>query len=144
MALASRVLRIQPGERRIAGLVVGLAFVAMTSFTLGESAVDALFFERVGAQALPVTYMLQGTASFAVMLVLTGTLGRLGRRRAYLSAPLAVGAVLLAERALLVTSIPWIYYVLWVTTALGTLLMSISVWGVAGAVVDTRQAKRLF
>ena len=42
MALASRVLRIQPGERRIAGLVVGLAFVAMTSFTLGERAVDAL------------------------------------------------------------------------------------------------------
>src|SRR5207253_10549694 len=76
MGLASRVLRIQPGEGRIAGLVVGLAFVAMTSFTLGESAVDALFFDRVGAQALPVTYMLQGTASFAVMLVLTGTLGR--------------------------------------------------------------------
>lgn len=144
MGLASRVLRIQPGEGRIAGLVVALAFVAMTSFTLGESAVDALFFDRVGAQALPVTYMLQGTASFAVMLVLTGTLGRLGRRRAYLSAPLAVGAVLLAERALLVTSIRWIYYVLWVTAALGTLLLSISVWGVAGGVVDTRQAKRLF
>jgi hypothetical protein len=51
MGLASRVLRIQPGEGRIAGLVVGLAFAAMTSFTLGESAVDALFFDRVGAQA---------------------------------------------------------------------------------------------
>ncbi|HEY3212467.1 MAG TPA: Npt1/Npt2 family nucleotide transporter, partial [Actinomycetota bacterium] len=79
-----------------------------------------------------------------VMLALTGTLGRLGHRRTYLAAPLALGAVLLAERALILTNVRWIYFVLWVTAALGTLLLGISLWGVAGAVVDTRQAKRLF
>jgi hypothetical protein len=144
MGLASRLLRIQRGEGRSAGLVVSLAFVTMTAFTLGESGIDALFFDRVGARALPVTYILQGAASFAVMLVLTGTLGRLGPRRAHLSAPLALGTVLLAERALILTGGRWIYYALWITSALGTLLLGISLWGVAGAVVDTRQAKRLF
>jgi hypothetical protein len=63
MALASRLLRIQHGEGRIAGLVVCLAFVAMTAFTFGESAIDALFLDRVGAQALPLTYILQGAAT---------------------------------------------------------------------------------
>ncbi len=144
MGLASRLLRIQKGEGRTAGLVVGLSFVAMTAFTVGESGIGALFFDRVGAQALPVMYLLQGGASFAVMLALTGTLGRLGHRRTYLAAPLALGAVLLAERALILTNVRWIYFVLWVTAALGTLLLGISLWGVAGAVVDTRQAKRLF
>jgi HEAT repeat protein len=144
MGLASRLLRIQKGEGRVAGLVVCLAFVAMTSFTVGESGINALFFDRVGAQALPVTYLLQGGAAFLVMLALTGTLGRLGPRRTYLSAPLALGAFLLVERALILTEVRWIYFVLWITAALGTLLLGISLWGVAGAVVDTRQAKRLF
>jgi HEAT repeat protein len=144
MGLASRLLRIQKGEGRIAGLVVGLAFVAMTAFTVGESGINALFFDRVGAQALPILYLLQGSASFLIMLALTGTLGRLGPRRTYLLAPLALGAVLVVERALIVTNVRWIYFVLWVTAALGVLLLGISLWGVAGAVVDTRQAKRLF
>jgi HEAT repeat protein len=144
MGLASRLLRIQRGEGRVAGLVVTLAFVAMTAFTVGESGINALFFDRVGAGALPVMYLLQGGASFLVMLALTGTLGRIGPRRAYLSAPLALGVVLLAERALILTDTRWIYFGLWITAALGTLLQGISFWGVAGAVVDTRQAKRLF
>jgi HEAT repeat protein len=124
--------------------MVCLAFVAMTAFTLGESGIDALFFDRVGVQALPVTYILQGAASFAVMLVLTGTLGKLGPRRIYLFAPLALAIVLVVERALILTDVRWIYYILWITAGVGMLLLGISVWGVAGAVVDTRQAKRLF
>jgi HEAT repeat protein len=144
MGLASRLLRIQKGEGRVAGLVAALAFVAMTAFTVGESGINALFFDRVGAQALPITYLLQGGASFVVMLALTGTLGRLGHRRTYLSAPLALGAILVAERALILTNVRWIYFVLWVTATIGTLLLGVSLWGVAGAVVDTRQAKRLF
>jgi hypothetical protein len=50
-------------------------FVAMAAFTIGQSGIDALFFDRVGAQALPVMYLLQGGATFVAMLALTGTLG---------------------------------------------------------------------
>jgi hypothetical protein len=78
MRFISRVLRIQKGEGRLAALVVALMFVAMAAFTIGQSGIDALFFDRVGAQALPVMYLLQGGATFVAMLLLTGTLGRLG------------------------------------------------------------------
>lgn len=75
MRFISRVLRIQKGEGRLAALVVALMFVAMAAFTIGQSGIDALFFDRVGAQALPVMYLLQGGATFVAMLALTGTLG---------------------------------------------------------------------
>lgn len=144
MGLASRVLRIQRGEGRLTALVASLMFVAMAALTIGESGIEALFFDRVGAQALPVMYLLQGGTTFVAMLALTGSLGMVGPRRAYLAAPLALGGVVLAERALLVMDVRWIYFVLWVTVALATLVQGIFLWGAADTVVDLRQAKRLF
>src|SRR5919202_2780000 len=112
-----RIFQIQGGEGRLVALVVGLMFVATAGFTIGESGIDALFFDRVGAKALPVMYLLQGGATFVAMLALTATLGRLGHRRAYLAAPIVVAAVVLGERVILPVGGEWIYRVLWVTVA---------------------------
>jgi hypothetical protein len=38
----------------------------------------------------------------------------------------------------------WIYFVMWVTAGLELLVFGVFLWGTAGAVVDMRQAKRLF
>lgn len=140
----TRILRIQRGERRIAGLVVALMFLAMASFTIGQSGIEALFFDRVGPRALPTMYLLQGAITFVAMIGLTGILGRLGHRRAYLLAPITLAAVLVGERALLVLDAGWVYRLMWITVALATLVQGVALWGTAGAVVDTRQAKRLF
>jgi len=144
MGFVARVLRVRPGEGRITALMVGLAFVSTASLSIGESGISALFFERVGADSLPYVYLLQGATTFVVMLGLTGTLARIGHRRAYLAAPLSLAAVLAAERAALASDAVWIYTALWITVAIATLVVSIAVWGIAGMVVDTRQAKRLF
>jgi HEAT repeat protein len=144
MAFVARVLRVRPGEGRITALMVGLAFVSTASLSIGESGISALFFERVGADSLPYVYLLQGATTFVVMLGLTGTLARIGHRRAYLAAPLSLAAVLAAERAALASDAVWIYTALWITVAIATLVVGIAVWGIAGMVVDTRQAKRLF
>lgn len=144
MAFVARVLRVRPGEGRITALMVGLAFVSTASLSIGESGISALFFERVGADSLPYVYLLQGATTFVVMLGLTGTLARIGHRRAYLAAPLSLAAVLAAERAALASGAGWIYTALWITVAIATLVVGIAVWGIAGMVVDTRQAKRLF
>lgn len=144
MAFVARVLRVRPGEGRITALMVELAFVSTASLSIGESGISALFFERVGADSLPYVYLLQGATTFVVMLGLTGTLARIGHRRAYLAAPLSLAAVLAAERAGLASDAVWIYTALWVTVAIATLVVGIAVWGIAGMVVDTRQAKRLF
>src|SRR5215207_9505385 len=101
MGVVSRALRIQKGEGRLTALVVTLMFVVMAAMTIGESGIEALFFDRVGAQALPVMYLLQGGTSIVAMLALTAGLGMLGPRRAYLATPLALGGVILVERAVL-------------------------------------------
>ncbi len=144
MNLLARLLRIRKGEGRVAVLVVGLMLVSMAAITIGESGIDALFFDRVGSRALPVMYLLQGSVTFMAMLGLSGALGRLGPRRGYLAAPVALGVLVLAERALIAADVAGIYQAMWITVGLGTLVQGVFLWGTAGAVVDTRQAKRLF
>ncbi len=144
MGVVSRVLRIHPGEGRISALAVALMCVSLAAIAVGDSGVSALFFDRVGTDALPLVYLLQGAATFGVMLGLTGVLGRLGPRRAYLGAPLALALLVAIERAIVVTDVGWIYPVLWVTVAVATLVQGVFLWGIAGVVVDLRQAKRLF
>ena len=138
------ILRVRPGEGRLVGSVVGLLFVASAGLTIGESGVNALFFERIGPDALPVMYLAQGATGLVAMLVLTGSLARFDRRRAYVVMPAILAAIVVVERAIVATDVDWIYRVLWLTVAVATLVQSVYLWGAAGAVTDTRRAKRLF
>ena len=52
MSALANILRIRPGEGRMVGSVVGLLFVASAGLTIGESGVNALFFERIGPDAM--------------------------------------------------------------------------------------------
>ena len=142
-ALAS-ILRIRPGEGRMVGSVVGLLFVASAGLTIGESGVNALFFERIGPDALPVMYLAQGVTGLVAMFVLTGSLARFDRRRTYVVMPALLAVVVVVERAIVATDVHWIYRALWLTVAVATLVQSVYLWGAAGAVTDTRRAKRLF
>jgi HEAT repeat protein len=144
VASVGRALRVRPGEGRLASLLVGLMFVSSASVAVGDSGIEGLFFARIGPHALPLMYLLQAGATFAVLLSMTAVFPKLGRRRTYLLSPLALAAVLVVERLVLSTGARWIYPALWTTVPLGTLVQGTYVWGVAGAVTDTRQAKRLF
>ncbi|HEU4356459.1 MAG TPA: hypothetical protein VFT27_12795, partial [Actinomycetota bacterium] len=142
--VVSRILRIQQGEGRVTTLVVALMGVSMAGIAVGDSGVSALFFDRIGTDALPLVYLLQGVTTFGEMLALTGVLGRLGPRRAYLAAPLGLATLVVIERAIAAAEVDWIYPTLWITVAIATLVQGVFLWGVAGVVVDIRQAKRLF
>jgi hypothetical protein len=144
VAFVTRALRVRRGEGRLAALLVGLTFVSSASVAIGDSGIQALFFARIGTDALPLMYLLQALATFVVMLALSALFPKLGRRRTYLVAPLALAGVLVLERLILPTGARWIYAALWTTSPLGLLVQGIYVWGAAGAVTDTRQAKRLF
>jgi len=89
-------------------------------------------------------YLAQGVTGLVGMLVLTGSLARFDRRRTYVVMPALLAAVVVLERAIVASDVGWIYRVLWLTVSLATLLQSVGLWGIAGAVTDTRRAKRLF
>lgn len=144
MIPVTNLLRVEPGEGRTVLLVMAAMFVGTAGYTMGESAVGALFFEHVGADALPTIYLAQGATGLVAMLVLTGTMGRADPRRAYVVIPVAAAAFVLLERVALEAGIGWIYQVLWLTTAVVMLAQAVFLWGTAGLVTDTRRAKRLF
>ncbi|MEX2421809.1 MAG: HEAT repeat domain-containing protein, partial [Actinomycetota bacterium] len=144
MSLLGSLFRVRPGEGRSVGLLVALMFTSVAGLTIGESGISALFFDRVGADALPQMYLAQGAVGLVAMLVLTGSLGRAERGRAYVVLPLAVGVVALIERAVVATGARWIYPALWLTVAVAMLVQAVFTWGIAGLMTDTRRAKRLF
>jgi Cyclic nucleotide-binding domain len=144
VGVTARALGIHANEWRTTALVSALMCISMSVATIGESGINALFLDRVGAQALPLMYLAQAGASLVAMFALTTVLQRVAHRAVYIWSPLLLAAVVLTERAALLTGAPWIYSVLWVTVAFATLAQGIGLWGTAGAVVDTRQAKRLF
>ncbi len=144
MHVLRRVFQIQRGEERGVALVVAMMLVASAGLTIGESGVGALFFDRIGADALPVMFIGQGIVGLTGMLLLTGTLGRFDRRRTYVALPLLMAAVVLAERLLAATEAVWVFRTLWLTVTAAYLVQAVYLWGTAGLVTDTRRAKRLF
>jgi HEAT repeat protein len=144
MSAIQRTLKIRPDETRLVLSMSALSFVGMAGLAVGQSGANALFFDRIGTDALPLIYLAQGATAFVFMMGLAALLGRVDRRRAYLAIPAGLGAVVLAERIALLTDGRWIYPVLWLTVALAVLLQNVFVWGTAGVVTDTRRAKRLF
>ena len=144
MSAIQRTLRIRPGETRLVVPMVVLSFVGMAGLAMGQSGANALFFDRIGTDALPLMYLVQGGTAFVFMLGLAAVLGRVDRRRVYLAIPAGLGAVVLAERVALLVGGRWIFPVLWLTVAIAILLQNVFVWGIAGVVTDTRRAKRLF
>ena len=129
MSAIQRTLKIRPDETRLVLWMTSLSFVGMAGLAVGQSGANALFFDRIGTDALP------GLAAL---------LGRVDRRRAYLAIPAGLCGIVVAERLALLTDGRWIFPVLWLTVALAVLLQNVFVWGTAGVVTDTRRAKRLF
>jgi cyclic nucleotide-binding protein/TLC ATP/ADP transporter len=144
VSAVARALKIHAGERRVAVSLITLSFIVMAGQVIGQSAATALFFDRVGTDALPTVYLLQGASCLALMLVMTGALARTDQRRAFLVMGAGLAGVVFAERVALLGDATWTYWVLWLTVALAVLVQTVFVWGIAGMVTDTRQAKRLF
>ena len=80
------------------------------------------------------------------MLVMTGALGRTDQRRAFLVMGAALAVVVFSRNASAsIGDATWVCWVLWLTVALATSsCRPCSILGIAGMVIDTSQAKRLF
>ena len=139
-----RVLRLHPGEGKTVALAVAVAFLADAAIMIAQSSIDALFFARYGAEKLPVLYLVVGVTMFATTVGVARLLGRVGRERAFLVIPGAISVTALAGRASLEADAAWVYGVLWVVQSVAEFTGLLAIWGLAGLIADTRQAKRFF
>jgi HEAT repeat protein len=139
-----RVLGLRPDERRTVGLAAAAAALSSAGLTIAASSIDALLFARGGVDDLPVLYLFLGVTMFVATLGVSAMLGRLGRGRVFLVIPASIALVAGASRAVLATGADWIYPALWLLRGASEFLLGLAVWGLAGLVTDTRQAKRFF
>jgi HEAT repeat protein len=140
----TRLLGLRPGEDLTVGLALSTAFASSAGLMIAQNGIDALFFDRYGVGKLPVMYLFLGGLMFAISLGIGVLLARLGRGRAFLLIPGAIGLLALAGRGGLLTGAGWVYPALWLLGGAAQFIMGLAVWGLAGLVTDTRQAKRFF
>src|SRR5688572_3285454 len=144
MTRLAQALSIRPGETRMASLVIGIMLFTAMGAALGGTGIDALFFARFGVEYLPYMFLGLGITSMVISFGTTAALGSIPRRVLYLAIPLFIAMVLILARLALLTKLSWLYPVLWLGKEILNSLTGILIWGIAGVVCDTRQAKRLF
>jgi ATP:ADP antiporter, AAA family len=146
--LLSRALRalveMRPGEAARAVPLAAAHGLVLGSLSVLKPARNSLFLDEVGVARLP--YVLMLVALFGGMAAaLFGRFAESTRvdrlvRRSYL----ALIAMLVAFRLLLPTREAWVYYTFFVWVSLYGLFAVSLVWLHAGAIFDSRQARRLF
>ncbi|HEX6032834.1 MAG TPA: Npt1/Npt2 family nucleotide transporter, partial [Anaerolineales bacterium] len=140
----AQVLAIRSGESRMASLMIGIMLFTAMGASLGGTAIEALFFARFGVEYLPYMFLGLGVTSMIISFGTTAALGSLPRRTLYLAIPLFIALILMIARLALLTKLSWLYPALWLGKEILNSLTGILIWGIAGVVCDTRQAKRLF
>ena len=142
----NRLLRVEPGEWQKLAQFALFGFLLQMGLGIGFSAGDAAFFSHVGADALPVIFMLTP----AVMLVYTGLFSVLMVRfslnhmvMATLAMLVAGGVILWALLGRAGDSAP-LYYVLKLYLAMWYIALYSLFWNFTDAYFDIQDAKRLF
>src|SRR5512139_2802596 len=137
-------LSIRPGEERMSSLVIGVMLLTSMGSAFGGTAIEALFFARFGVEYLPYMFIGLGITTMIMSFGVTALLSRIPRQVLYISIPLIVAIVLVLARFALISDQNWLYPALWLGKEVLNILIGLVIWGVAGVVCDTRQAKRLF
>ena len=144
MSRLTQALSIRSGENRMSSLMIGIMLFTAMGAALGGTGIEALFFARFGVAYLPYMYVGLGITSMIMSFGLSAALGSIPRRILYISIPLFIAAILILARLALFSGLSWLYPALWLGKEILNFLTGILVWGIAGVVCDTRQAKRLF
>ena len=140
----AQLLSIRQGEGRIAFLTIGVMLFTSMGASLGGTGIEALFFARFGVEYLPYMFVGLGITSMIMSFGVTALLSRIPRQILYIAVPLLISILLVIARFALLTGANWLYPVLWLGKEVLNILVSLVIWGIAGVVCDTRQAKRLF
>ncbi len=138
-------LQIEDGEERLVTVLLALAFCVGLARLFNSTASSTLFLVAYGSQALPYIYVL-----VAVVVPFIGLLNTRLESRLSLIQLLAgnLGGYLLILAALwalvIFTGQHWPIFAFAVWSEVGWVVTNLTLWGLAGRLLNVRQAKRLF
>ena len=140
----ARAFDIRPGESVLVARVALLFALAEAARAAGEIGVDTLVSLRLGPQEYPTLFVVLGVVSLVVSLGYGAALGWLPRGPLFVGLFLGIAGLLVVGWIALTVAGQNTLPALWVTTFSASALIVTMIWTVAGAALDTRQARRLF
>jgi HEAT repeat protein len=143
-ARVAALLKVRPGEERLAAWVAVLFAVTQAGQGLGANTADTLFFLRFGVEFLPVMILASGPVVLLATIGHAAGLGKLGASSWLVVVLWVLAGGVLLERVGVAVGIPGIYPVVWLGGQVAILLSFTVMWSAAAEVCTTRQAKRLF
>lgn len=149
------ILQIRAGETLLVTLIAALFFFWEGSREFGNQTATTLFISRAGADNLPYMYIALGLGNIIITSLYSAGMAYFKPRVYFstvatllLAAPLVQyyfvprGAILTTPESLWQVSL--IFPVFWLTVQVGGSVIATIQWSIAGQMMDTRQAKRLF
>ncbi|MBC2838551.1 Npt1/Npt2 family nucleotide transporter [Robiginitalea sp. SC105] len=142
----SRIFQIRPGEGRIALLMFTYIFVAIAVLLMIKPTINSLFLSELGAENLPLAYLLTCLGAILSSLGYQRLLKRYRLKRIIRGTLwFSVGALVLLAVLLFTRSmgVVWLYaFYIWIS--LFGILVASQFWMLANLVFNVREAKRLF
>jgi hypothetical protein len=105
---------------------------------------ETAFLRRFGVEYLPVVSMVNSIATFFVMAMMTGIMGKLPGNRLLSYLFLFCGLSVAALRAMVPLDIELIYALLYMLKSQYEILLVLIFWNLANDLYNTRQSKRIF
>ena len=129
--------------RGAVALIVAISFFVAAGLMIGQSGIEALFFDRYGGRwSLPVMYLVLGGTMFLATLGFGWLVVRLGRGRACIGRSRSRRSR--SRGRCIAADVAWITQALWLLQRVSSLRSRADGMGAGGIVTDTRQAKRFF
>ena len=135
---------LRSGEAGLCWLLFSVHFLLLTFQYTAKALRQSIFVDSLGAERLPIVYLLVALCSYPLLLVHARMVDRWAQGRLIAASSLAAGASLIVFWWLFESQGDWVSvaFYLWISVV-GILLVS-QFWSYASHLLDARQAKRLF
>ncbi|KKL07641.1 hypothetical protein LCGC14_2583990, partial [marine sediment metagenome] len=137
-------LKIYEDEIGLFLWIAALLFLVRSSGILLNNYAETAFLKRYGVEYLPIVNMINAVATFFIMGVMAGIMGKLPGARLLFYLFLFCGMSVAGIRFLIPFGIDLIYPVLFMLKAQYEVLLALLFWNLANDLFNTRQSKRLF
>jgi hypothetical protein len=121
-----------------------LLFLIRSSNILFNNFVETAFLKRFGVEYLPMIYMINSIATFFIMGLISGVMGRLPGTRLLAYMLVFSGGSVGALRFAIPLGFDLLYPILYLLKMQYEVLLGLFFWNLANDLFNTRQSKRLF
>ncbi|MFU8813137.1 MAG: Npt1/Npt2 family nucleotide transporter [Balneolaceae bacterium] len=135
---------VRPGEWLITTAMFFVNFFLMVILYFLKPARDSLFLVELGANQLPLVFILVAVVSIPVTQFVTRLVRRYNNFKVFLWTNVFVIANLLLLRGLFIIDQDWVYTVFYVWVSVYSILIISQFWVFANELYNTSQSKRLF